>query len=218
MQKSKILLMAEILHQLRWVVYPITYRVLYILGGARFLPSTVFWKCISFQRLLFWVAMLDFRGVDPEKWWLEDNPFLVGVGNFSGGEVLKFGRVSLRPVLISWTLNNQESTWMSKKTCLKSFPLELNQKNKNHIPFSITLETIICAFVHFGNHLPTFQMKTFQNQCLITSPLKLGSTITHIQQIGLINWNRSAKNIPILAPWDWKFVPTFNINPSHSCR
>ena len=39
-----ILLMEEILHQLRLVVYhvyPIIYRVLYIPGGAGFLPSTV---------------------------------------------------------------------------------------------------------------------------------------------------------------------------------
>jgi len=35
-----ILLMAEILHQLI-VVYPIIYRVVYIPGGAGFLPSTV---------------------------------------------------------------------------------------------------------------------------------------------------------------------------------
>ena len=33
--------MEEILHQLRLVVYHIIYRVLYIPGGARFLPSTV---------------------------------------------------------------------------------------------------------------------------------------------------------------------------------
>ena len=33
--------MEEILHQLRLVVYPITYKVLYIPGGAGFLPSTV---------------------------------------------------------------------------------------------------------------------------------------------------------------------------------
>ena len=33
--------MAEILHQLRLVVYPIIYRVSYIPGGARFQPSTV---------------------------------------------------------------------------------------------------------------------------------------------------------------------------------
>ena len=33
--------MAEILHQLRLVVYPIIYRVSYILGGAGFQPSTV---------------------------------------------------------------------------------------------------------------------------------------------------------------------------------
>ena len=47
--------MEEILHQLRLVVYPIIYRVLYIPGGAGFLPSTVSqwfsvvyhssWKC-----------------------------------------------------------------------------------------------------------------------------------------------------------------------------
>ena len=37
----QILLMEEILHQLRLVVYPIIYRVLYIQGGAGFLPSTV---------------------------------------------------------------------------------------------------------------------------------------------------------------------------------
>ena len=36
-----LLLMAEILHQLRLVVYPIIYKVLYIPGGARFQPSTV---------------------------------------------------------------------------------------------------------------------------------------------------------------------------------
>ena len=32
---------SEILHQLRLVVYPIIYKVSYIPGGARFLPSTV---------------------------------------------------------------------------------------------------------------------------------------------------------------------------------
>ena len=36
-----LLLMEEILHQLRLVVSPIIYRVLYIPGGAGFLPSTV---------------------------------------------------------------------------------------------------------------------------------------------------------------------------------
>ena len=40
-QKRLLLLMAEILHQLRLVVYPIIYRVSYIPGGARFQPSTV---------------------------------------------------------------------------------------------------------------------------------------------------------------------------------
>ena len=38
---SVILLMAEILHQLRLVVFPIIYRVSYIPGGAGFQPSTV---------------------------------------------------------------------------------------------------------------------------------------------------------------------------------
>ena len=33
--------MEEILHQLRLVVYPIIYKVLYIPGGAGSLPSTV---------------------------------------------------------------------------------------------------------------------------------------------------------------------------------
>ena len=33
--------MAEILHQLRLVVYPIIYKILYIPGGAEFQPSTV---------------------------------------------------------------------------------------------------------------------------------------------------------------------------------
>ena len=41
---THLLLMAEILHQLRLVVYPIIYRVLYISGGAGFLPSTVVWR------------------------------------------------------------------------------------------------------------------------------------------------------------------------------
>ena len=35
------LLMEEILHQLIGRVYPIIYRVLYIQGGAGFLPSTI---------------------------------------------------------------------------------------------------------------------------------------------------------------------------------
>jgi len=37
----QILLMEEILHQLRLVVYPIIYRILYTPGGVGFLPSTV---------------------------------------------------------------------------------------------------------------------------------------------------------------------------------
>ena len=39
---QSLLLMEELLHQLRLVVYPIVYRVLYIPGGAGFQPSTVF--------------------------------------------------------------------------------------------------------------------------------------------------------------------------------
>ena len=31
--------------------------------------------------------------IGPEKWWLEDDPFLLGPGNFSGA-MLNFGRVS----------------------------------------------------------------------------------------------------------------------------
>ena len=42
--------MAEILHQLRLVVYPIIYKVLYKLyipGGAGFQPSTVCWPALN---------------------------------------------------------------------------------------------------------------------------------------------------------------------------
>ena len=37
-------------HQLRLVVYPVIYKVLYIKGGARFLPSTVYFtqRCLDF--------------------------------------------------------------------------------------------------------------------------------------------------------------------------
>ena len=47
-----VLLMAEILHQLRLVVFPIIYRVSYIPGGAGFQPSTVFcglWHCSDLE-------------------------------------------------------------------------------------------------------------------------------------------------------------------------
>ena len=37
----RLLLMEESLHQLRLVVYPVFYKVLYIPGGAGLLPSTV---------------------------------------------------------------------------------------------------------------------------------------------------------------------------------
>ena len=42
--------MAEILHQLRLVVFPIIYRVSYIPGGAGFQPSTV-WTCFLVRQL-----------------------------------------------------------------------------------------------------------------------------------------------------------------------
>ncbi len=51
----KILLMAEILHQLRLVVYPIVYKVLYIPGGCLgFQPSTVLVKLDHFSQGLGW--------------------------------------------------------------------------------------------------------------------------------------------------------------------
>ena len=40
-ERIELQLMEEILHQFMLVVYPIIYRVLYIPGGAGFLPSTV---------------------------------------------------------------------------------------------------------------------------------------------------------------------------------
>ena len=43
-------MMAEILHQLRLVVYPIIYKVLYIPGGAGFLTSTVVMKVAGDSR------------------------------------------------------------------------------------------------------------------------------------------------------------------------
>ena len=50
-KKTLILLMAEILHQLRLVVFPIIYRVSYIPGGAGFQPSTVLtWPGPIFSR------------------------------------------------------------------------------------------------------------------------------------------------------------------------
>ena len=57
-------LMAEILHQLRLVVYPIIYRVSYIPGGAGFQPSTVLlWPFV------FWIAS---RFSGTSKGWKED--------------------------------------------------------------------------------------------------------------------------------------------------
>ena len=37
--------------------------------------------------------------IAPEKWWLEDDPFLLGFGNFSGeNSLLNFGRVRIHKV------------------------------------------------------------------------------------------------------------------------
>ncbi len=61
-----ILLMAEILHQLRLVVYPIIYRVSYIPGGARFQPSTVVAKMGGVGGRFFFQLLLGDRkfGID----------------------------------------------------------------------------------------------------------------------------------------------------------
>ena len=57
--------MEDVLHQLRLVVHPIIYRVLYIPGGAGFLPSTV-----GHSFLLFASIFLCFTGfvvTQPQK-------------------------------------------------------------------------------------------------------------------------------------------------------
>ena len=43
--------------QLRLVVYPIIYRVLYTSGGARFLPSTVGFAVCFHDLLCFWKGL-----------------------------------------------------------------------------------------------------------------------------------------------------------------
>ena len=58
-----ILLVEEILHQLRLVVYSIIYRVMYIWGGAGFLPSTVSGFVIHREISLKW--LLDFSFIHP---------------------------------------------------------------------------------------------------------------------------------------------------------
>ena len=75
--------MAEILHQLRLVVYPIIYRVSYIPGGARFQPSTV----VNYLGRLTQVFFCDFF------LWREQNEcffwpvgvYRVAVEQFKGG-------------------------------------------------------------------------------------------------------------------------------------
>ena len=64
LQGANILLMEEILHQLRLVVYPPLYKVLYIPGGAGFLPSTVshLWKENHRLKSDFWWERWSFPG------------------------------------------------------------------------------------------------------------------------------------------------------------
>ena len=77
--------MEEILHQLRLVVYPISFRVLYISGGAGFLPSTVpaiVWV-FEFYTCLFFLE--DTRGQETAS---QVSVFrCVGVSTFSKREV-----------------------------------------------------------------------------------------------------------------------------------
>ena len=53
----------------------------------------MFWICEN----PFWEAQTTPPKIKiaPEKWWLEDDPFPLGPGNFSGA-MLHFGRVSYR--------------------------------------------------------------------------------------------------------------------------
>ena len=46
--------------------------------------------------------------ITPEKWWLEDDPFLLGFGNFFGeNELLNFGRVDHS----SWQKRGTPGIW-----------------------------------------------------------------------------------------------------------
>ena len=70
-----ILLMEELLHQLRLVVYPIIYRVLYIPGSAGFLPSTVlalphvFWGASPTARWFFCAGGVRADGSEARQFW-----------------------------------------------------------------------------------------------------------------------------------------------------
>ena len=65
---DEILLMEEILHQLRLVVYPIIYMVLYIPGGAGFLPSTVSIPQGSNLGCVWFLLPSNLGGLPLKKW------------------------------------------------------------------------------------------------------------------------------------------------------
>ena len=50
----------------------------------------VWWRSFSLLNGWFVGSMLIFQGVTPEKWWLEDDPFLLERSNFSGAMLLNF--------------------------------------------------------------------------------------------------------------------------------
>ena len=98
--------------QLRLIVDPIIYRVLYVPGGAGFLPSTYVHcfsaplRMISFTSMGIWfhpcstahpcksiskfgyLTSLEFN-ISPERWWLEDDPFLLGRQAYFEGQTVK---------------------------------------------------------------------------------------------------------------------------------
>ena len=98
----KVLLMEKILHQLIWYSkYPIIYRVLYIPGGAGFLPST-----ISFLPIKQTVI-----GPVPSPFTIF-TIFMAGVGSRSArlSLVLSIGLVfCLLSPLVSWQMNGKNS-------------------------------------------------------------------------------------------------------------
>ena len=55
----------------------------------------------------------------PEKWWLEDDPFLLGFGNFSGA-MLNFGRV-----LAGTFSEGSEGTTERTEVSIKSNPFTI---------------------------------------------------------------------------------------------
>ena len=72
-----------------WVNIPFPWSIFYIVGG--FNPfekyagssSWIISPRIGVNIKNIWVATNQFN-IAPEKWWLEDDPFLLGFGNFSG--------------------------------------------------------------------------------------------------------------------------------------